>query len=133
MSCTITRSNDPKGFWVISERLTPLLGRDQTDCKFDFVAVHATPNGGPPPHRHRGEHEIFYVVDGTYAFIKGDESFTAGPGEAVFLPRGSLHTYNNIGSSPGELLVTAAPSNFARFVEAAGFEQRREIGPEVFE
>jgi uncharacterized RmlC-like cupin family protein len=35
---------------------------------------------GPPPHRHRELHDMFYVLDGTLTLRLGDRTIEAGPG-----------------------------------------------------
>src|SRR4051812_5732102 len=81
---TVVRSHERDGYWLVHEQLTPLIGAEQTDGQYDVVEVAAHPNGGPPPHLHRREDELFLVVDGTFQFIFNDQVTTAGPGTALF-------------------------------------------------
>jgi mannose-6-phosphate isomerase-like protein (cupin superfamily) len=78
--------------------------------------VTAQPRNGPPPHVHHRETELFQVLEGEFAFTLGDRTFTRSKGFAACLPKGVLHTYNNVGARPGKMLVIAAPSGFERFV-----------------
>lgn len=72
-------------------------------------------NDGPPMHIHDREDEMFYVLSGQFQFWCGDETFTGGPGTNVVLPRGVPHTFKNIGTSEGRLLVTVTPGGFENF------------------
>jgi mannose-6-phosphate isomerase-like protein (cupin superfamily) len=73
------------------------------------------PQSAPPMHIHAREDEFFYVLSGQFQFWCGDESFTGGPGTTALFPRGIAHTYKNIGSEDGRLLVTVTPGGFERF------------------
>jgi quercetin dioxygenase-like cupin family protein len=135
---TVTRSQERQAYWLVHEQLTPLVGAAETNGQYDVVETVAMPNGGPPPHLHRREDELFLVVEGTFQFIFNDQATTAGPGTAVFLPRDVVHTYNNVGDTPGKLLVVASPSGFNKFIADAGCPCHRdrnkpEVGPAVFE
>src|SRR4051812_36416027 len=44
---------------------------------------------GPPPHRHRELHDMFYVLDGTLTLRLGDRTIEAGPGSFACVPPGS--------------------------------------------
>ena len=81
-------------------------------CIFESLV---SANDGPPMHIHGREDEMFYVLDGHFQFWCGDETFSGGPGTTALLPRGVPHTYRNIGSTEGRLLVTVTPGGFENF------------------
>ena len=120
MSATIVAPGKGKSHWLVQERITSLLTPAQTGGAYEIFAAEGQPGGGPPPHRHRREDEIFYVVDGTFDFAFRDHVVRASKGACFFLPRDVVHTYNNVGASPGKLLVAASPGNFSAFVADAG-------------
>src|SRR5688572_7615588 len=97
-----------------------LVTREQSGGKYDVVRTTVQPGGGPPPHSHSREDELFYVAAGEFEFIRNDEIFTATAGACVFLPRGSVHTFKNVGDAPGTLIVITTPSGFAEFVVDGG-------------
>jgi mannose-6-phosphate isomerase-like protein (cupin superfamily) len=70
---------------------------------------------GPPQHVHRGHDETFYVVDGMYEFTLGTEVVEAGPGSFLFVPRGTPHTFRNVGLGSGRFVGTFAPARFAEY------------------
>ena|SRR3990167_2169607 len=44
-----------------------------------------------PPHHH-DHHESIWVLEGAIEFTIGGEKYRLGPGDRLFLPRGTLHT-----------------------------------------
>lgn len=107
--------------WVISDHLTFKLTGNDTAGRFTLAINRTSPQSGPPPHMHANEDEIFYVIEGEFALVLGETSFTAGPGHAVFLPRGVMHRFMNISGRPGKLLLLTNPAGFENFVAAAGY------------
>jgi quercetin dioxygenase-like cupin family protein len=116
----VTIINEPtKAYWLDTDLMEVLVTREQSGGRYDVVRGTIQPGGGPPPHRHAREDELFYVVAGEFEFIRNDEIFIAGAGTSVFLPRGSVHTFKNVGARAGTLIVVTTPSGFADFVAAA--------------
>ena len=78
--------------------------------------------GEPAPldHVHRSYDEVFYVVEGQFRFRLGDRRVRAHAGSVVTVPRGSAHTFENCGSSPGRVLIIAAPGRAAQMLEDIG-------------
>lgn len=65
---------------------------------------------GPPLHRHEREDELFYVLEGRFKFSIDGREFLGAPGAFACAPRGSVHAFRNVGSTPGRLLVTCTPA-----------------------
>jgi quercetin dioxygenase-like cupin family protein len=84
-----------------------------------YFAMEATvaPGGGPPPHIHRDEDEMFFVVEGECGIQLGQEWITAGVGDFVYVPRGTVHRFQNQGSEPMRLIVTCTPAGLEKFFE----------------
>jgi glyoxylate utilization-related uncharacterized protein len=66
--------------------------------------------GGPPPHRHLAEDELFTVTEGTVVFTAGDETRSVSTGESVFVPRGTPHSYRNEDTTPARMLAVYTPA-----------------------
>jgi quercetin dioxygenase-like cupin family protein len=49
----------------------------------------------PIPHRHDAYDETIYGLTGTMTWTVGDTSTDVGPGDALFIPRGTSHGYRN--------------------------------------
>jgi oxalate decarboxylase/phosphoglucose isomerase-like protein (cupin superfamily) len=68
------------------------------------------PGQGHAPHTHPGEEEVIYVISGRGSQTVGDaEAFDLGEGDAVYIPRDTLHSTYNTTWSPLRLLVVYTP------------------------
>jgi mannose-6-phosphate isomerase-like protein (cupin superfamily) len=70
---------------------------------------------GPPRHVHEAEDEIFVLISGSCEFWLEGQSFTRGPGESVFIPRGREHTFRVTAAGPSRHLVILTPGGFEGF------------------
>lgn len=59
--------------------------------------------GGMPRHTNEVEHEQ-YVLRGEATITIGAETYHVQAGDAVFIPAGVVHSYENTGSEPFEFL-----------------------------
>ena len=97
------------------------------------------PGEGPPLHVHKNEDEVWYALEGSFRFTLGGYIATAQPGTFAYIPRGVVHTWQNIGSTLGRFLVMVAPAGFETFFEqfaelqtdAPPIEAFRRLGPGV--
>ena len=119
MKATVISPRQVKPFWLVQDLITPLISAQQTCGKYELAHCVVHPGGGPPPHVHHREDEMFYVVDGEFAFVFDKQIIQGGPGTCVFLPRDIVHTFKNVGQTRGTLLVALAPGGFAEFGRAA--------------
>jgi mannose-6-phosphate isomerase-like protein (cupin superfamily) len=81
------------------------------------------PKMGPALHTHPRDDELWYVVEGDFRFKAGDAMLRASTGGMAFGPRGMPHCFQNVGDTPGRLLVISTPSGLERFFEE--FAERR--------
>ena len=75
----------------------------------------------PAPHSHDGFEETIYGLEGATTWTIDGKTVQIGPGEAVCVPRGRIHGFENRGSVDARFLAIATPAVFG----AAYF---REIG-----
>ena len=81
------------------------------------------PGKGPTPHTHTRETEVFRVIEGTFRFWCGDDTFEGGAGTVVTLPPHVPHHWTNIGDTMGHMLVIVSPGGAERlFLEIAALE-----------
>jgi quercetin dioxygenase-like cupin family protein len=59
--------------------------------------------GGMPRHTNTVEHEQ-YVLRGEATITIGDETHRVKTGDVVFIPEGTIHSYQNTGDGPFEFL-----------------------------
>ena len=84
------------------------------------------PKSGPPTHIHQTEDEFFYVVSGEFKVKLGDRIMSAPAQSVMFVPRGTAHTFQNVGTEPGVVLVGVTPGGFEKM-----FEERQGVDAET--
>jgi quercetin dioxygenase-like cupin family protein len=113
--------------------MTFKLTSDQSGGALTALETVAAPGEGPPLHVH-DEDELIYTLDGTFRIKVGDDTRAVPPRTFVFIPRGTPHTWQNIGPDPGRFFATVMPAAvafeefFRRYAELS-VEDR---GPEAF-
>ena len=114
----------------VGGEITLAFGAGVTGGRMTALVTVAAPGEGPPLHTHANEDECLVVLDGTMRFRLGDDIEDAPAGSVVYVPRGAVHTWQNVGGSPARMLVLFTPSGMERFFERfASFETP---GPEAF-
>jgi quercetin dioxygenase-like cupin family protein len=90
-----------------------------TNGAYSLIEGLTQPGQGVPPHR-QGDDEAFFILEGTYTIQVGGETRVAGPGEFIFIPRGTVHAFLNTGDAPSRMLVINSPAGAHEqfFVEA---------------
>jgi mannose-6-phosphate isomerase-like protein (cupin superfamily) len=96
------------------EGLTVKAAGDETGGSIGVLEATSPPGFGPPRHVHHANDELFYVLEGTFAFALGDEIVQAGPGSLVFVPRGTVHAPRVVGPGPGRVLLAFVPGGAER-------------------
>ena len=93
-----------------------LTGKESSNALFQFEAI-VPEGGGPPPHVHSREDETFYIVRGSLEILIGDTTYNAKAGDFVYIPRGTIHRFKNVGGSPAVQLVTFTPAGMEGFFQ----------------
>ena len=102
-------------YTVLGQSNVCLLSEQQTGGAFSLFHATIPPDSGPPLHVHSHEDEYFYILSGRFEFSDGDDRHAVMPGFCLHAPQGSLHTFRNIGSTPGSFLVIITPGGFENF------------------
>lgn len=110
---------------------TILLDTEKTGGRLASLIAVTPPGGGPPAHIHQREDEWFYVLEGDVSFMLDGAWSTAQPGDVVFAPRNSVHTFKNNTDRPIRMLIHTAPSGFEKFFEEAAIEFSRSSRPDM--
>ena len=113
----------------------PLVIKADGDDTADAVGVWedtVPPNEGPPLHIHHKSHELFYVLAGKFKFRVGHKTEEVGDGGFVFIPKGLVHTYKNVGQSGGRLFGFVVPSGLERFYQAQARLGPGQMTPEKY-
>jgi mannose-6-phosphate isomerase-like protein (cupin superfamily) len=107
--------------------VTELLAtREQTGGSLGMFRQTVAPKSGPPTHIHQTEDEFFYVVSGEFKVKLGDRIMNAPVQSVMFVPRGTAHTFQNVGARPGVLLVGVTPGGFEKM-----FQERQGVNAET--
>lgn len=121
-----------KALWVAGDLLTIKLAGGDTGGAFALMEELTPPQGGPPPHLHRREDETLYVLEGEYEVSVGGDTFRAGAGSVVRVPKHVLHTFRNVSTAPGRLLALKTPAGLERFFEEVGDPAAEGAAPPPF-
>ncbi len=99
----------------------PLAGNVLGAVGANFVVAEWKDLGGPPGpprwiaplHLHRNDDEAWYVLEGALCVRVGQEVVEAPAGSAVFVPRGTPHTYWNPGPGLVRYLLVMTSNIYA--------------------
>jgi mannose-6-phosphate isomerase-like protein (cupin superfamily) len=102
----------------------PLAGQTIGSLANAFVIAEWRDGGAPPGpprfiaplHLHHHDDEAWYVLEGTLCVRVGDKDVEAHAGSAVFVPRGTPHTYWNPGPGPTRYLLIMT-ANICRLIQ----------------
>jgi mannose-6-phosphate isomerase-like protein (cupin superfamily) len=76
------------------------------------------PGSGAGLHRHTSYDETFIICEGRYEFQVGEEMLRLGPGDVVFVPKGTPHSFKSIGPGTGRQLIVSSPGGiFDAFID----------------
>lgn len=69
----------------------------------------------PPPHSHRDNEEIVYVLEGTLRYTVDDDTRDLKAGERMCTPRGSVHAFSNPHDQTARALIILTPDIGAQY------------------
>ena len=122
-----------RSLWVLGELLTYKVPSQQNGGAYALFEVITQPGVGPPIHIHHREDESFYVLEGEYEFLNGEETLRVGAGSLLYIPKGTLHAHRAVSEGVGRMLVTQTPGGlYERFFEEVGKAVGDEAGPIPF-
>ena len=73
-----------------------------------------------PAHLHQHESEVLYVLEGEVEFLVGERTIRAGTGSCAYIPKRTLHTFKNVGTSHSRVLAILTPGGLDKFFLEAG-------------
>ena len=77
-------------------------------CTVSFFLVNNRPGEGPNLHRHAYD-ETFIICEGHYDFRLDGKLLKLGPGDVVFVPRGTAHGFVSTGPEVGRQIIISSP------------------------
>ncbi|MFZ4656805.1 MAG: cupin domain-containing protein [Caldilineaceae bacterium] len=111
--------------------LSVLLNGEQTNNTLTVMFDVTPPGGGPPPHVHHSEDEFFLVVEGRISYFAEGQWTEVGIGGAVYLPRGVIHCYRNVGETSSKHWILTTPSGIEHFFAASAAEFAKAGAPDM--
>jgi len=102
---------------VVGDEVRLKITSADTNGAFAVFEDSTPPLGGPPLHLHYQQDEWWYVLEGEFLFEVDGKEIHAGPGATVFAARGTRHTFQNIGTTQGRMLITVVPGGLDVFFE----------------
>ncbi len=86
-----------------------VISKKDTDNALSVFAFTGYAKIGPSLHMHFHQDEFFYVVEGNYRFVAGEETMELKEGDTIFLPRNIPHTWIQL-TEQGKLLYGVQPA-----------------------
>lgn len=87
-----------------------LAHRNSGIQKQSLAEARLPPGGRTTPHYHPQTEEIYYILEGTARMTIGEETCEVGPGDAIAIPPGAVHTITNPGDITLKFLCCCAPA-----------------------
>jgi quercetin dioxygenase-like cupin family protein len=63
-----------------------------------------------PPHSHDAYEETIYGREGILTWTVDGDAIAVGPGQALCIPRGAVHRFDNFGTEDAKVLVVITPA-----------------------
>jgi mannose-6-phosphate isomerase-like protein (cupin superfamily) len=113
----VVQPGDGRAIHVLGNEVRIKISTADTGGAFTVFEGQTQPLAGPPLHRHPDHDEWWYILRGEFRFEVDGREIYARAGDTVFAPRGSRHTFQNIGAVPGRTLTTVVPGGVDLFFE----------------
>ena len=134
MEATVHRPGDGETIGGPTTVTIKASGEETNDSFYLGEAVVEPGFPGPPPHRHRQLHDMFYVLNGTLTMRLDEETVELEPGSFVCVPPGVVHTFSNSSDEPVRFLNFNTPAGWENYMRdlaavlASGTPSQEEIG-----
>ena len=97
------------------DSVTVLLSSEDTAGRYAMVEITTEPGGGVTMLHTHPPQETFHILEGRYEIYGRDEAgnkytIPALTGSTVHIPGGTPHAYQNVGDTPGKLLLIFEPA-----------------------
>lgn len=110
-----------RAVWVLGNLIVYKVTAAQTGGAYSLFEGLVRPGEGMPPHIQHREDECLCVLEGEFEFLVGEEILRARPGSLLYVPRGTLHAFENVGERAGRVLISQTPGGLhERFFEEIG-------------
>jgi len=90
------------------------LAAGNSACPITVMEDVSPPHHGPPLHSHEFE-EFFYILTGEVLFEMNGQSFSAAPGDFVYVASGVPHVFQNTSDNNSRMLVLIRPGGIESY------------------
>lgn len=113
---TVLGPGEGETFTILGNTISIKADAEATGGAFGLFEYTAAPGfPGPPPHFHREDVEVFFVLEGGLLLMLGDDIVEARPGSFVLVAPGTVHRFSNPGKRPCRFLGIVSPGGFERY------------------
>jgi mannose-6-phosphate isomerase-like protein (cupin superfamily) len=109
-----------EAYYVSGDLYTFLASSEETGGLFNAFEFIAPPGGGPLPHIHGNEAEIFYVLDGSVTNDLDHNSVEATRSAFLYGAQGRNHGFRNNTAVAGRVLSITVPNGLAEYFRLVG-------------
>ena len=113
--------------FLVGDTYTTLLSGAQTGGTLALLEALVPAQTGPPPHVHHAEDETFVLLEGVLDFNVGDDVHRAEADSVIFVPRGTLHHFSNVGDRLARMLFMYSPAGMEGMFSEIGSPGSRGI------
>jgi quercetin dioxygenase-like cupin family protein len=104
-------ANGPgRAFWGPGDEYTFLITGAESGGSMFSMDCRVGAGGGPPPHKHLAEDELFFIYAGEVVFTADGATRTVRAGESIFVPRGVVHCYRNESEAEARMVAVYTPA-----------------------
>lgn len=129
---TYLRPGEGRAVWVLGNLIIYKVTAEETGGAYSLFEGLVRPREGTPPHIQHREDECFCVLEGEFEFLTGEEVLRARSGSLLYVPRGTLHAFENVGERVGRVLISHTPGGLhERFFEEIGSEATSREEPPI--
>lgn len=108
--------NTPKSFKMMGIELNIKVSKDESANKISSIEQTVSPGAGSPPHILHDADKMIYVIEGKFLLRNGNQNIEGAAGTMVYIPKGVIHNFKNIGTAQGKILVTLTPGGHEDFL-----------------
>ncbi|KAL2623545.1 hypothetical protein R1flu_003750 [Riccia fluitans] len=96
--------------WAFGVLVTMRLLGHQTGGTISSFEDEVLPGASAPFHYHTKEDETFIMLEGNLTWIAGEKEHAVSNGAALFIPRGTPHSFRNDSGKKARMLVIYTPA-----------------------
>ena len=89
-----------------------LISGNQSSGRQSILESYWGPKFAVPPHWHKKHSETFLILSGQVEWTIGGETHVVGPGDAVYIPPGTVHSVKVVGTENMHSIMIQEPGGY---------------------